>query len=224
MPRFPRDYIKTNFFHTIVQGINKSYIFDDDDDIKYYIEKMHNISKEHNINIISYCIMNNHAHLLIGTEDVKELSKFMQRLNTTYGIYYNKKYNRVGYVFKNRYKSEGIYNEKHLYNCIRYIYNNPVKAGICNKPEDYPYSYSKKIDKNIEGDYTFIDIEEYKCEDILKNFLMQNSIKLSELKDNRKKLKELIILLKEKYNISLRKISEEIGLNREMIRKIYKMK
>ena len=56
-----------------------------------------------------------------------------------YGRYYNKKYNRVGYVFRDRYKSEGIHREEHLYSCIRYIYNNPVKAGLCSHAKEYSY-------------------------------------------------------------------------------------
>ena len=107
MPRFPRSYIKTSFFHVMVQGINKSYIFEEPENIKYYISTMHKLSKEQEIEIIAYCIMNNHAHMLIKTEQLKELSKYMQRLNTRYGKYYNKKHNRVGYVFRDRYKSEG---------------------------------------------------------------------------------------------------------------------
>ena len=225
MPRVPRSYIKTSHFHVITQGINKSYIFEIPEDIKYYISIMYKLSKEHEIKIKAYCIMNNHAHILIETEQLAELSKYMQRLNTKYGIYYNKKYNRVGYVFRNRYKAEGIYSEEHLYNCIKYIYNNPVKAGICNRAEEYPYSNYSKIDKNLRGNYIFIDVEDDKqknCKNIIKEFLLENNLELDNIKKDRKKLKELIIILKSDYNISLRKIAEEIGLNRETVRKIYK--
>lgn len=225
MPRVPRSYIKTSHFHVITQGINKSYIFEIPEDIKYYISIMYKLSKEHEIKIKAYCIMNNHAHILIETEQLAELSKYMQRLNTKYGIYYNKKYNRVGYVFRNRYKAEGIYSEEHLYNCIKYIYNNPVKAGICNRAEEYPYSNYNKIDKNLRGNYIFIDVEDDKqknCKNIIKEFLLENNLELDNIKKDRKKLKELIIILKSDYNISLRKIAEEIGLNRETVRKMYK--
>lgn len=224
MPRFPRSYIKTSFFHVITQGINKQYIFDQSEDIKYYIKIMYELLKEHNIEIIAYCIMNNHAHILIKTEIVKELSKYMQRLNTRYGKYYNKKYNRVGYVFRDRYKSEGIYSEEHLYNCIQYIYNNPVKAGICLKAEEYPYSNYKKIIGNTTDSYSFIDIEkdtEKICKDVLAEFLQNNNINLLQLKNDKIKLKKLVILLKEKYNVSFRKISKEININREKLRRIY---
>ena len=224
MSRFPRSYIKTPFFLLLTQGINKSYIFEKPEDIKYHIKIMHNLAKEQKIKIIAYCIMNNHAHILIETQEIRELSKYMQRLNTKYGKYYNKKYDRVGYVFRDRYKSEGIYSEKHLYNCMKYIYENPVKAGICNKAADYPFKKYKKIDKKINGKYTFIDVEQNKekiCEEIITEFLRENDIELSYLKKDKIKLKELITILKEDNNISLRLIARKINLNRETIRRLY---
>ena len=184
---------------------------------------MYKLNKEHTIKIISYCIMNNHAHMLIETEKIKELSKYMQRLNGMYGKYYNKKYNRVGYVFRDRYKAEGIYSEEHLYNCINYIYNNLVRAGICSKAEEYPYSNYKRIDKELNENYTFIDVDDYQktCEEIIQEFLIENDIEIDELKRDKRKLKELITILKKEYNISLRKISEKLRMGRETIRKIY---
>lgn len=75
MPRFPRNYMNTSYFHVMTQGINKNYIFDKAEDIKYYIKSMYELKDEHKLKIIAYCIMNNHAHLLIQTEAIKELSK-----------------------------------------------------------------------------------------------------------------------------------------------------
>ena len=75
MPRFPRSYIQTSFFHVITQGINKSYIFENTEDIKYYIKIMHKLVRDLNIELIAYCIMNNHAHILIKTDEITELSK-----------------------------------------------------------------------------------------------------------------------------------------------------
>ncbi len=224
MSRFPRNYIKTIFFHVITQGINKSYIFEKSEDIKYHIKTMYKLSAQHEIKIIAYCIMNNHVHMLIETYDIKELSKYMQRLNTTYAKYYNKKYNRIGYVFRDRYKSEGIYSEEQLYNCIKYIYDNPVKAGICNRPEEYPYSNYKKINKNLKENYIFIDIEDDKktSEEVIEEYLTENDVKLEELKNDKIRLKEIIVILKKEYNFSLREIAEKMMLGREKIRRIYK--
>lgn len=224
MPRFPRSYIKTSFFHVITQGINKSYIFEKSEDIKYYIKSLYTLTEEQKIEIIAYCIMNNHAHILIKAEKINELSKYMQRLNTKYARYYNKKYNRVGYVFRDRYKSEGIYNEKHLYNCIKYIYDNPVKAGICSKAEDYPYSNYKKINGNIDNEYSFIDIEEDNektCKEIIEGFLQYNNINFSDLNNEKYELKKLVNMLKDEYHFSFRKMSNELNINREKLRRLY---
>ena len=231
MPRFPRNYTETSFFHIITQGINKSFIFNNEEDIKYYIKTMYNLTEEQKIKIIGYCIMANHAHMLIQADNLKELSKYMQRLNTRYGIYYNKRYNRVGYVFRDRYLSEGIYNEKYFYNCLKYIFNNPVKAGICKNPKDYKYSNCKHVnidfDNSEDIDYTFLDIEQDNKTEVkytINNFLTKNNIKMDELKENHDKLKLLTSILKEKYNISLRTIANELNVNREKSRRIHNQK
>ena len=222
MPRFPRNFIKTEHFHIITQGIDKSYIFDNAEDIKYYIKIMYESAENNNIKIVAYCIMNNHAHILLNAKHVENLSKYMHNINTKYGKYYNKKYDRVGYVFRNRYKAEGIYSIEHLHNCINYIFNNPVKAGICDKPKDYPYSNYKPIIDVVNENYKFIDIDDDKNEEeIIKEYLKENNLKKDELLNNDYELRQAIITLKRDKGISLRCISKILNLNREIVRKIY---
>ena len=225
MPRLPRSYIETSYFHVMTQGINKTYIFSKEDDIKFYIREIYKLAEECKIKIISYCIMNNHAHMLLETTRIKNLSSYMQRLNARYAKYYNKKYNRVGYVFRDRYKAEGIYSQRHLYSCIKYIYYNPVKAGICKKVSEYPYSnFKEEIKDDLIDNYEFIDTDEERIVDyqnIIEKFLKENDIDYEELKKDKIKLKELITNLKDKYKVSFRKMETKIGLNRETIRKIY---
>lgn len=224
MPRIPRKDMKTHLFHIMTQGLNKEYIFEKDMDIKYYIKNMHELKKYYRIYIIAYCIMNNHAHILLESKNISDISKYMQRLNLKYSRYYNKKYNRVGYVFRDRYKSEGIYNEKHLNNCIIYIYNNPVKAGICKDPSQYKYSNYRKVKADMNSHYSYIDIEEEKQENYrqyIKEFIKKENMNLFELKKNKEILKTLICILHNGYGLSLRKISEELNIARETLRKIY---
>ena len=223
MPRLPRNYLKTCIFHVMTQGINKKYIFNKPEDIKKYIKIMYELLKEENIKIIAYCIMNNHAHILIETKNTQELSNYMLRLNCKYARYYNKKYNRIGYVFRERYKSEGIYSENQLYNCIKYIYDNPVKAGMCSKPEEYAYSNYKPIKNSINENYTFIDTEEDKkidCKEIIGQILNEYNIKPEELNKDKECLKKLVKILNIEYKMSLRKIAEQLNVNREIVRKI----
>ena len=223
MPRFPRNYLKTSFFHVMSQGINKNFIFEDSIDIKFYIKNMYEIKDKYNVKIIAYCIMNNHVHMLLETAGVENLSKYMHCLNTRFGQYYNKKYKRVGYVFRDRYKAEGIYSEKQLYNCVKYIYDNPVKAEICKKPEEYEFSNYKKIDFIDDEEYAFIDVEEDKeiiCEKLVKEFLNKKKMKMEEVRENKAELKKLIKILKQ-HKIAFRTISKTININREKLRREY---
>lgn len=225
MPRYPRSFVKTSFFHVITQGIERRYIFDKPDDINFYIALMNSLKEKYNIEIVAYCIMNNHTHKLVKAEEIKDLSKFMQSLNTTYAKYYNAKYKRVGYVFRDRFKAEGIYSERQLYNCINYIYNNPVKAKICKRPEEYPYSNYRRINIAITDEgYSFLDIDEDKKTDYLnaiEKFTNANNVKLEDIKNDKKLLKQLATILKEDFNMSFRKMEVVLHCNREKIRNAY---
>ena len=130
MPRISRKNIIGKCFHLMSQGINKEKIFLDNMWKEKYKELLKKYSLEYKINIISYCIMNNHVHLLVYVDDVNNLSKFMHRINTIYASYYNRENNRVGYVFRNRYQVQTIKDEMHLKTCIVYIHNNPPIFNI----------------------------------------------------------------------------------------------
>lgn len=224
MPRYPRNYTNTSFFHVMTQGINKSFIFNTSDDINYYISLLYKLINDYNINIIAYCIMNNHAHILLQTKSIEHLSKFMQRVDTSYSRFYNKKYSHVGFVFRNRFRSEGIFTEEQLYNCINYIYNNPVKARICATPDKYPFSNYRKIDKILDNTFSFIDIEEDKdivIKDVVQQFLSNNNIDVCILKKDNQKLKELLVILIDIHKFSFRRIASELHINRIKLSKIY---
>lgn len=225
MPRISRKILNTAYFHVMSQGINKSYIFDKAEDKRHYIKLMNQLVKEYNLKIIAYCVMSNHVHMLLHSENIAELSKFMQRLNLKYGKYYNKKYDRVGFVFRNRFRSEGIYGINHLYNCINYIYNNPVKAKICKNPSEYPFSNYKPVPKVESKKYVFIDEDEDKNENyIISQVLCDKNVNLNSLNSNKDNLKKIVMILKEDYGISLRKIANELHIGREYLRKLYNEK
>lgn len=140
MPRGARKSINTSFFHMMIQGVNKEFIFNKEEDIKQYLKIIKEKKQEYEFNIIAYCMMNNHAHFLIYAEDIKSFGKYMQQVNQKYVDYYNKKNNRCGVLFRNRYLTEPIYDMRYLITCIKYIHENPVKAGMVEKCEDYKYS------------------------------------------------------------------------------------
>ena len=143
MSRVSRKNMETSFFHIIAQGVNREKIFYKSKYIKKYLSLIDKYKKEYNISVIAYCVMSNHIHMLIHTENVNCMSKFMHRINGIYGQYYNKYEDRVGIVFRNRYASEPIYDQKYLASCINYIHMNPVKAKIVKKCDEYEYSSFK---------------------------------------------------------------------------------
>ena len=155
MPRVARKHIQSNLIHIVTEGIKKEFIFYQDKYKSEYILLLKKyIDEMKKLKLISYCVMDNHAHILIYTENIEEVSMLMRKINTGYAIYYNKNEERVGYVFANRYYSQSIKDETHLLTCIQYIHQNPVKAGLVNLPTEYKFSsfkefYENKLDRRI---------------------------------------------------------------------------
>jgi hypothetical protein len=169
--------------------------------------------------------------MLVQVDNINDLSKFIHIICTNYAIYYNKKNQCVGHVFRDRFKAQPILDEKHYNNCIKYIYNNPVKAGICNSPFEYKYSNvneffynTNKLISNFNVDISccFIDTDEdlVKCCDVVQSFLEQNQLKKEYLIGSKTELKRIAGLLKNEYNFSYREISNELNISKEKIRKI----
>lgn len=148
MPRQARKNLATPFIHVMIQGVNKEYIFYKKEYIEKYMEIMEKNYKDYNFTIIAYCITNNHAHFLVYVEDIMMFGNFMQKTNLLYAQMYNREEKRYCVLFRNRYQTEPIYNIKYLINCIKYIHNNPVKANIVEKCEDYKYSSYRDYKNN----------------------------------------------------------------------------
>ena len=221
MPRKARSCLENCcYFHVMVQGINRSYIFNDAKDKDYYRKVFKEKEGEYDLEIITSCIMDNHVHFVLYVNKIEDLSVFMKKINLIYAMYYNSTHNRVGYVFRDRFKSQGIFSEKQLYNCIKYVFNNPVKAGLCANPKDYPYLDFKNDLNNIEeweSDESFIDIEEdLSDERIICDYIDRNSLKI---KENIEDLKCLLKYLRG-MNMSYRRIENVININREKLRRM----
>ena len=114
MPRMSRGRMHTSFFHVIIQGINKEFIFQKRQYKNKFFQLMKTEKENYGVEIISYVIMSNHVHLLIYVEDITELSRFMKKINEDFARYYNYMENRVGYVFRDRFLSEPITNKKYF--------------------------------------------------------------------------------------------------------------
>lgn len=223
MPRIARKNLETGYFHVMAQGIKKENIFYKNEYKEKYIYLMKFFTKNQKIDLICYCVMNNHVHMIIYANDINNLTSFMKKLNTTYAINYNKEENRVGYVFRNRFESKEIYNQDYLTKCIKYVHMNPVKAGIVRKEKNYKYSsYNDYINKKgIITDELLKKIFNSKY-NYLKEFL---TIEYNEelFQDFEKeectqeKIIEQIELFIKKEEISL----EELKRDKRLIKKLY---
>ena len=149
MARKPREKSQFGIYHVMLRGINKQDIFLDDNDFESMLKTIE-ASKhkfDRNGKIISsdccsyyaYCILHNHLHLLIheGTESVSEV---MKKIQDRFVFIYNRKYERVGHLFQDRFASEAVNDINYFKQLIRYIHRNPVKAMEAQRPEDYKYS------------------------------------------------------------------------------------
>ena len=106
---------------------------------------------DYNVKVIAYCIMSSHAHFIYYVDNTNEISNMMRKINTLYAKYYNQKYERVGYVFRDRFKSQYIYSRDYLLKCIKYIHMNPVKAQIVNSEKQYKFSSYEEFREKING-------------------------------------------------------------------------
>ena len=139
MSRQPRVYSNTGIYHVMIRGINKEKIFSKGVYKFKVLEMIKEINNEVELCLIAYCVMDNHLHLLLKADE-NELTTFMKRLNITYAMYYNHFEERCGHVFQDRYKSEAVEDEKYFFGVLRYIHNNPIKAGISDKIYNYKWS------------------------------------------------------------------------------------
>lgn len=255
MPRIARRNITSAYIHVITQGINKEYIFEKEEYKKEYIKLLNEVFKEYNnLHILAYCIMGNHAHILVYTEEILDLSKAMGRVNSSYGIFYNKNEKRVGYVFRDRYYIQEIMDESHLYNAVAYIHRNPVKADMVKEMKDYLYSsyndmkngkvskdvidllfhsndYLEKFDfihRNFKEDDILEIGEEYASDeeirDFLQSFCQNRQVEADEVKKNNEYLNNFVHELKSKYQVKNKQIVKTLGIGKNRISNLQRAK
>lgn len=138
MPRRPRIEM-VGYYHIVNRGVEQRITYEEKEDFETFLVMLCSACKIHNVQLHGYVLMSNHYHLLIETTQ-ENLSKFMKHINASYAIYFNKKYKRSGHLWQGRYKSWYVTDEAYLYTLINYIHNNPVKAKIVDKSEEYRYS------------------------------------------------------------------------------------
>lgn len=143
MPRIARIHSQSGIYHVMLRAVNKQQIFFDEEDYAYFIGLVRRYKKNCDFILHAYCLMGNHVHFLIGVQDTP-IDSIIKRIGCAFVYWYNAKYERVGHLFQDRYRSEPVEDDRYFLVVLRYILYNPIAAGLCNRLEDYSYSSAKE--------------------------------------------------------------------------------
>jgi putative transposase len=148
MPRSAREKSSTGIYHIMIRGINKQIIFEDNEDYEKFIQIIRDYKSLCSYQVYAFCLMNNHIHLLLK-EGKEDLGIVFRRIGARFVYWYNLKYKRSGHLFQDRYKSEPVENDTYFLTVLRYIHQNPIKAGIETNIAKYQWSSFNEYSGNL---------------------------------------------------------------------------
>lgn len=148
MARKPRELSRSGIYHVMIRGNHKDNIFHFDDDCRqflHYLQRLVELTTTGDelvqpyCKVYAYCLMTNHVHLLIQ-EQGESISEIIKRLNISYVAYYNKKYDKRGHLFEDRFRSEPVNDAGYFLTLLRYIHQNPIEAKLVDNLNQYRWS------------------------------------------------------------------------------------
>lgn len=142
MPSKGRTFSSSGIYHIILRSVNQQIIFEEDADYQKFLYILSDCTEKHDVDIYAYCIMSNHIHLMIRS-DREQLAPLFKGIGAKFVHWYNNKYKRYGHLFQGRFHSKPIEDRRYYLATLIYIHNNPVAAGICRIPSEYPWSSYK---------------------------------------------------------------------------------
>lgn len=141
MPRIAREKSQTGIYHVMLRGIDKRDLFLNESEYQKFIDYIQKAREKSEFTVYAYCLMTNHIHLLIKTPtETQDIGDIVRRITVGYAQYHNIKNGRTGHLFQNRFRSEAVENDRYFLTVLRYIHQNPLKAGMVKNIEDYKWS------------------------------------------------------------------------------------
>ena len=140
MPRPLRISLEGLVYHVINRGNNRQEVFKGEGDFDTYLKVLKKFKQKYSFRFYGYCLMNNHAHLIIEPTKAKTLSKIVQSITLSHIRLYHSKYSSSGHLWQGRFKNPIVQSDEYLLQCLKYIELNPVRAGIVSTPQDYRWS------------------------------------------------------------------------------------
>jgi len=140
--RLPRYVFPDGTYHVGTRGVDGTPIFRSDDDRRFFLRLFADVVQRHDWLVHVFCLMTNHYHLVVeALRD--ELSAGCHRLNGVYAQTFNRHYRRKGHLFGDRFWSGLIEDDEELQDTCAYVLANPIRAGLCEQPADWPWSGSR---------------------------------------------------------------------------------
>ncbi|OIP57644.1 MAG: hypothetical protein AUK12_03125 [Candidatus Levybacteria bacterium CG2_30_37_29] len=159
-----KTYIENGYYHIYNRGVEKRIIYVDTQDyivflglLKFYLSPLFNLPHplakngvdfnfrikktfHEEVDLLAFCLMPNHFHLLVHQKNKNSITEFMRAASTSYTMYFNKKYERVGSLFQGNYKASLVLDDNYLLYLSKYIHLNPQHLFAGSDPVEYPYS------------------------------------------------------------------------------------
>ncbi|MFQ5639783.1 MAG: transposase [bacterium] len=156
-------FVVGNDYHALNRGNEKQAIFFERENYPFFLRRLKDALQKHSTELLCYCLMPNHFHLVLKEIIENGISSVMLSLQTSYAKAINKRYNRVGHLFQGPFKHIHIDRNEYLLHLSRYIHFNPAEAGLVSKPEDWEFS-SFRIEHSSHRTLTgFGTLSELEC-------------------------------------------------------------
>lgn len=144
MARPARAASESGYYHVVLRGNGKQLLFEDDIDRHAFVDMAAEQLAKRGIDVIAWCLMDNHVHLLLRDVDM-QLSGAMHALATKYAQYFNRRTGHSGHVFQGRFGSFPVNDDAYMLEAVRYIHDNPAKAGVSAASEYWWSSYREYV-------------------------------------------------------------------------------
>jgi putative transposase len=127
------------FYHVTARGNGRMVIYTDDHDRRVFLGQLARVAESRGLSCYAYCLMANHFHLVAATSG-PNLPQAIKEINGPYAQWWNRRHGRVGHVFQGRFQAQVVQDDAYLLTVCRYVVLNPVRAGLVEKPERWPWS------------------------------------------------------------------------------------
>ena len=235
MARHSRLLSEQNIYHIVLKGINSNSIMNNDNDCKSFLKYFKEACVDYNVDIIAYCLMSTHIHLILKFNG-NNMPEMFKSFGAKFVPKYNAFHSRTGPLFNGRFYSSPINDDCYFATVLKYVHYNPVKACLCDAPEDYKWSsyneYIKKSDmlinrdivENVFSEYDFRILHTIDNDDLDMFFVMNSKIygfdndELTELLNrNKDKDKHTMLDLLKKAELPKITIAKALNLNRRKL-------